>query len=177
MTTESNPSLYHAQYCRRHTKNPWITQTLYYSMLLFVWLRYNVVSVWLCSNVSPRLGHANWAHHRQPTFGQFLVRREKRWTFQCQVSININWIWFYTEKCDVYFVRLLNVTTLTFRIRTEKNGGAWCPREPVSRDSYEWLQVDFNQLTVISLVETQGRFGNGQVMSTRTVGTSMILET
>lgn len=49
------------------------------------------------------------------------------------------------------------------RIRTERNGGAWCPKDAVSRDSYEWLQVDLGQLTVVSLVETQGRFGNGQV--------------
>lgn len=49
------------------------------------------------------------------------------------------------------------------RIRTEINGGAWCPVQQVSKDVYEWLQIDLQELKVISLVETQGRFGNGQV--------------
>ena len=49
------------------------------------------------------------------------------------------------------------------RIRTEKNGGAWCPRHQITKTTYEWLEVDLEKLTVITLVETQGRFGNGQV--------------
>lgn len=54
--------------------------------------------------------------------------------------------------CDVYD-----------RIRTERNGGAWCPKQQISRDIYEWLEVDLGQLKVVTQVETQGRFGNGQV--------------
>ena len=50
-----------------------------------------------------------------------------------------------------------------FRIRTEMNGGAWCPGRQVSKDSLEYLQIDLGQLKVITLVETQGRFGYGQV--------------
>lgn len=50
-----------------------------------------------------------------------------------------------------------------FRIRTEKSGGAWCPKLQISRDTYEWLEIDLGELKVITLVETQGRFGNGQV--------------
>ena len=49
------------------------------------------------------------------------------------------------------------------RIRTETNGGAWCPKTTISRDSYEYLQIDLAKLTVITMVEIQGRFGNGQV--------------
>ncbi|KAL3871566.1 hypothetical protein ACJMK2_039557 [Sinanodonta woodiana] len=48
------------------------------------------------------------------------------------------------------------------RIRTEKNGGAWCPKPVIARDTYEYLQIDLYQLTVITMVEIQGRFGNGQ---------------
>jgi len=50
-----------------------------------------------------------------------------------------------------------------YRIRTELSGGAWCPKQQINRDVYEWLQVDLGKLKVVSLVETQGRFGNGQV--------------
>ena len=49
------------------------------------------------------------------------------------------------------------------RIRTERNGGAWCPKQQISRDVYEWLEIDLGQLKVVTQVETQGRFGNGQV--------------
>ena len=51
-----------------------------------------------------------------------------------------------------------------YRIRTETNGGAWCPKTAISRESYEYLQIDLGKLTVITMVEIQGRFGNGQVM-------------
>ncbi|XP_052789202.1 discoidin domain-containing receptor 2-like isoform X2 [Mya arenaria] len=48
------------------------------------------------------------------------------------------------------------------RIRTETNGGAWCPKTTIQRDSYEYLQIDLGGLTVLTMVEIQGRFGNGQ---------------
>ena len=49
------------------------------------------------------------------------------------------------------------------------NGGAWCPRPQVGRDASEWLEIDLGELKVISLVETQGRFGNGQVRPSHSV--------
>ncbi|KAK3589844.1 hypothetical protein CHS0354_015861 [Potamilus streckersoni] len=48
------------------------------------------------------------------------------------------------------------------RIRTELYGGAWCPKSAINKDSYEFLQIDFNRLMVITQVEVQGRFGNGK---------------
>ncbi len=49
------------------------------------------------------------------------------------------------------------------RIRNELLGGAWCPSGPIDEKSYEFLQISFPRLRVVTLVETQGRFGNGQV--------------
>ena len=49
------------------------------------------------------------------------------------------------------------------RIRQEKDGGAWCPATQVASDIYEYLQITFDSLTVLTMVETQGRFGGGQV--------------
>lgn len=49
------------------------------------------------------------------------------------------------------------------RIRTEGEGGAWCPKDQILKGGNEFLQVDLRTLKVITLVETQGRFGNGQV--------------
>lgn len=48
------------------------------------------------------------------------------------------------------------------RIRSELEGGAWCPEKPVGINSYEYLQIDLGQLVFINAIETQGRFGNGQ---------------
>lgn len=49
------------------------------------------------------------------------------------------------------------------RIRSERGGGAWCPKEKIGRDVYEYLEISFPELKMITLIETQGRFGNGQV--------------
>lgn len=48
------------------------------------------------------------------------------------------------------------------RIRTESHGGAWCPRQEATQDPKEWLEINLHQVHVITAVETQGRFGNGQ---------------
>jgi discoidin domain receptor family protein 2 len=44
------------------------------------------------------------------------------------------------------------------RIRTENNGGAWCPRTS-TQPSHEYIQVNLRQLHVITAIETQGRHG------------------
>lgn len=49
------------------------------------------------------------------------------------------------------------------RVRQELAGGAWCPAQLVNKDSFEYLEIDLSHLKVITLVETQGRFDNGQV--------------
>jgi len=49
------------------------------------------------------------------------------------------------------------------RIRDHVAGGAWCPSQPIGKDNIEYLEVDVGRLMVITLVETQGRFDNGQV--------------
>ena len=48
------------------------------------------------------------------------------------------------------------------RVRTESQGGAWCPKHQITTSPNEWLQVELHQVHVITAVETQGRFGNGQ---------------
>ena len=58
------------------------------------------------------------------------------------------------------------------RIREHVAGGAWCPAEPVSKDSTEYLEVDLGRLMVVTMVETQGRFDNGQVGITTTTTTT-----
>lgn len=49
-----------------------------------------------------------------------------------------------------------------FRVRTERNGGAWCPQKPATAEPEEWLQIDLKTIHMITATGTQGRFGNGQ---------------
>ncbi|XP_039286275.1 discoidin domain-containing receptor 2 [Nilaparvata lugens] len=55
-----------------------------------------------------------------------------------------------------------NVGPRHARVRTEVGGGAWCPKMQVTAEPKEWLEVDLHSVRVITAVETQGRFGNGQ---------------
>ncbi|OUC43362.1 hypothetical protein D917_09815, partial [Trichinella nativa] len=48
-----------------------------------------------------------------------------------------------------------------FRIRIDNAGGAWCPRTQIDETQYEYLEVNLQQLHVLTAVETQGRFGGG----------------
>ncbi|CAF1445603.1 unnamed protein product [Adineta steineri] len=48
------------------------------------------------------------------------------------------------------------------RIRTELEGGAWCPDKPIGSKSYEYIQIELHKLFFINAIETQGRFDNGQ---------------
>ncbi|XP_036321548.1 uncharacterized protein LOC118735725 [Rhagoletis pomonella] len=48
------------------------------------------------------------------------------------------------------------------RLKTDNNGGAWCPKHMVSNALKEYLQVDLLQTHVITAIRTQGRYGKGQ---------------
>ena len=48
------------------------------------------------------------------------------------------------------------------RVRVERNGGAWCPRQQATHQPRDWLEIDMRTDHIITAVETQGRFGNGQ---------------
>ncbi|KAL3275340.1 hypothetical protein HHI36_020107 [Cryptolaemus montrouzieri] len=48
------------------------------------------------------------------------------------------------------------------RIRNELHGGAWCPLTPATPDLKEWIEIDLQDVHMITATGTQGRFGNGQ---------------
>lgn len=49
-----------------------------------------------------------------------------------------------------------------FRLNREINGGAWCPSQQISPDTYEWLEINLRGYHIVRGIATQGRFGNGQ---------------
>lgn len=50
---------------------------------------------------------------------------------------------------------------LFFSVRTDRNGGAWCPLKPATTEPEEWIQIDLKTVHMITATGTQGRFGNG----------------
>ncbi|KAK8396491.1 hypothetical protein O3P69_005498 [Scylla paramamosain] len=55
-----------------------------------------------------------------------------------------------------------SVNAIYGRLLTEAGGGAWCPRDMVYKEGKEYLEVNLGALHVVTKVEVQGRFGNGQ---------------
>ncbi|KAG8041599.1 hypothetical protein G9C98_002892 [Cotesia typhae] len=54
-----------------------------------------------------------------------------------------------------------NVGPRQSRLRTENHGGAWCPKNEITSEPREWLEIDLHSVHVITGTNTQGRFGNG----------------
>ena len=44
----------------------------------------------------------------------------------------------------------------------EQGGGAWCPRPMIYNEGKEYLEVNLGGPHIVSKLEVQGRFGNGQ---------------
>lgn len=48
------------------------------------------------------------------------------------------------------------------RAHVEVGGGAWCPRGMIYDEGIEYIEVNLGKGHVVTKVEVQGRFGNGQ---------------
>lgn len=55
-----------------------------------------------------------------------------------------------------------NVGPRNGRLRVEKAGGAWCPKQQVERGVREYLQIDLNTVHMVTGVQTQGRYDHGR---------------
>lgn len=47
------------------------------------------------------------------------------------------------------------------RLRQDKGGGAWCPKDLVTKEGKEYLEVNLHTPRLLTSTRTQGRFGNG----------------
>ncbi|KAK8724804.1 hypothetical protein OTU49_010927 [Cherax quadricarinatus] len=54
------------------------------------------------------------------------------------------------------------VNAIYGRAHVEVAGGAWCPRQIIYKEGVEYLEVYLGEEHVVTKVEVQGRFGNGQ---------------
>lgn len=61
-----------------------------------------------------------------------------------------------------FFEMTLTVKTFCYRLRTEKNGGAWCPKLQATTEPEEWLEINLHTVHLVTATASQGRFGNGQ---------------
>ncbi|XP_045125645.1 LOW QUALITY PROTEIN: discoidin domain-containing receptor 2-like [Portunus trituberculatus] len=55
-----------------------------------------------------------------------------------------------------------SVNAIYGRARVEIQSGAWCPRKVIHRAEEEYLEVYLGSVHLLTKVEVQGRFGNGQ---------------
>ncbi|TGZ50938.1 Uncharacterized protein DBV15_11023, partial [Temnothorax longispinosus] len=55
-----------------------------------------------------------------------------------------------------------NVGPHRARLKQESHGGAWCPKQQITAEPREWLEIDLHTVHTITATGTQGRFGNGQ---------------
>ncbi|KAA0201620.1 hypothetical protein HAZT_HAZT010086 [Hyalella azteca] len=62
--------------------------------------------------------------------------------------------------CRRIYNQTLNLPTI--RAHVEVGGGAWCPRTMVFDEGLDHLEVNLETNHVVTKVEVQGRFGNGQ---------------
>ncbi|XP_015429425.1 PREDICTED: discoidin domain-containing receptor 2-like [Dufourea novaeangliae] len=54
-----------------------------------------------------------------------------------------------------------NVGPHLARLKVENLGGAWCPKNQITQEAREWLEIDLHTVHLITGTATQGRFGNG----------------
>ncbi|KAG7153563.1 discoidin domain-containing receptor A-like [Homarus americanus] len=54
------------------------------------------------------------------------------------------------------------VNAIYGRAHVEARGGAWCPRNIIYKEGTEYLEVYLEEEHVVTKLEVQGRFGNGQ---------------
>ncbi|XP_078041693.1 discoidin domain-containing receptor 2 [Augochlora pura] len=54
-----------------------------------------------------------------------------------------------------------NVGPNLARLKSENLGGAWCPKNQITQEAREWLEIDLHTVHLITATATQGRFGNG----------------
>lgn len=48
------------------------------------------------------------------------------------------------------------------RLRIERAGGGWCPKQQVEKGVREYIQVDLGEVFVVTGVQTQGRYDRGR---------------
>ena len=107
-------------------------------------------SCWFRRDLSTSIGLGIRKTNRYSLFSQQSCRRK----FQCiesQVRTSLT----SNEKHVVLSFSLSN------RIRSETNG--WCPASKISSTSYEYIQIDLGNVTVITLIELQGTFSRKSV--------------
>ncbi|XP_076272189.1 discoidin domain-containing receptor 2-like [Rhynchophorus ferrugineus] len=55
-----------------------------------------------------------------------------------------------------------NVGPRNGRLKVERAGGGWCPKQQIEKGVREYIQVDLQEVHVISGIETQGRYDRGR---------------
>lgn len=60
------------------------------------------------------------------------------------------------------FDSTIDRSLISFRLRVERAGGGWCPKQQVERGIREFLQIDLGSVHMVTGVQTQGRYDRGR---------------
>lgn len=81
------------------------------------------------------------------------LSRERRVRYMCVPRVSSR---------DVPLSRTFVITRdIIRRLRQDKGGGAWCPKDLVTKEGKEYLEVNLHTPRLLTSTRTQGRFGNG----------------
>lgn len=66
----------------------------------------------------------------------------------------------YDKTMEPYVTWVIFIASID-RLHTDKGGGAWCPKNMVTKEGKEFLEVNLHNPRILTSTQTQGRFGNG----------------
>ncbi|XP_064094014.1 discoidin domain-containing receptor 2-like [Macrobrachium nipponense] len=84
------------------------------------------------------------------------------WTGDCDKALGMESMEIPDEAITASSVHDHIVGPHNARVRTDREGGAWCPKGQLNETSREYLEVDLGGVHVVTETGTQGRFGNGK---------------
>ena len=121
----------------------------------------------MCRALWCTIGNAVRLDCRQWFDLEFSAWREQCWPSNGKVTFSTSRerVWERRRdktSTDLSGIDILRRRVYFHRIRTEIEGGAWCPNKPIGAKSNEYIQIELHRLFYIRAVETQGRFDNGQ---------------
>lgn len=91
-----------------------------------------------------------------------IVQRFTLWLILPLFSDIVSISFIYRISSQLTIPHNLDILLCSVRANKEAGGGAWCPHELVFNEGDEYLEVNLAKDHLITKVEVQGRFGNGQ---------------
>lgn len=57
---------------------------------------------------------------------------------------------------------MTTICVVNFRLKVERAGGGWCPKQQIEKGVREFIEIDLVDVHVVTGVQTQGRYDRGR---------------